>query len=266
MLTGVSLFAGIGGFDLAMQRNGIDVKAAVEIDRRCRQVLARRFPDVALFGDIQEVTGGDLRAAGFTGPTGVITGGFPCQDLSVAGRRAGLAGARSGLFWEILRLLDETQSKWFVLENVPGLLNSQRGRDMGVVVGTLAELGYGLAWRVLDAQHFGVPQRRRRVFIVGCLGDPAGGAEVLLERESSRRDPEAGQQEGEVAAARLGKGSRDGHPIEAGGVVYGQSGFAQYTLGVTTLTATDWKRKEQNIVIGGNVDRMGEAPQGENER
>jgi DNA (cytosine-5)-methyltransferase 1 len=200
MLTGVSLFAGIGGFDLAMQRTGIDVKAAVEIDAKCRQVLGRRFPESSLFGDIQEVTGADLRASGFAGASGVITGGFPCQDLSVAGRRAGLEGARSGLFWEIVRLLDETQSKWFVLENVPGLLNSQRGRDMGIVVGTLAELGYGLGWRVLDAQHFGVPQRRRRVFIVGCLGDPSGGSEVLFEHEGSVRDLEAGQQERQVAA------------------------------------------------------------------
>lgn len=204
MLTGVSLFAGIGGFDLAMQRAGIEVKAAVEIDAKCRQVLGRRFPESSLFGDIQEVTGADLRASGFAGASGVITGGFPCQDLSVAGRRAGLEGARSGLFWEIVRLLDETQSKWFVLENVPGLLNSQRGRDMGIVVGTLAELGYGVAWRVLDAQHFGVPQRRRRVFIVGCAGDPASGPEVLFEPERSAGNDRPGKQARQVHASVTG--------------------------------------------------------------
>lgn len=249
MLTGVSLFAGIGGFDLAMQRAGIEAKAAVEIDAKCRQVLGRRFPESSLFGDVQEVTGADLRASGFAGASGVITGGFPCQDLSVAGRRAGLAGARSGLFWEIVRLLEETQSKWFVLENVPGLLNSQRGRDMGIVVGTLAELGYGVGWRVLDAQHFGVPQRRRRVFIVGCLGDPSGGAEVLFEREGSRRDLEAGQQEGEVSSTIPQRRSSEGGGVAGEGQVFGRSGFADYSSGVTTLTSTYYKRGEQNVVI-----------------
>ena len=185
-LTGVSLFAGVGGFDLAMQRNGIDVKAAVEIDDAARGVLAHRFPDVQLFTDVCEVTGDQLRAAGFIPERGVLTGGFPCQDLSTAGKRAGLSGARSGLFWEICRLLDETKAQWFVLENVPGLLSSNQGRDMGTVVGALAELGYGIAYRILDAQYFGVPQRRRRVVIVGHLGDNGHSpAQVLALTESS---------------------------------------------------------------------------------
>lgn len=203
-LTGVSLFAGIGGFDLAMQRSAIDVRAAVEIDAKCRQVLASRFPGVTLFGDIKEVSGADLISAGFVPERGVITGGFPCQDLSVAGRRAGLDGARSGLFWEIVRLLGEAPSKWFVLENVPGLLNSQGGRDMGIVVQALAELGYGVGWRVLDAQFFGVPQRRRRVFLVGSLGDPAGGPEVLLERQGGIGNPAKGHAKGQDIASTLG--------------------------------------------------------------
>ncbi len=96
MLTGVSLFAGVGGFDLAMQRQGVKVVASVEIDKRCNQVLAQHFPDVKQFTDVQQVTGKDLLDAGFDPTRGIITGGFPCQDLSVAGKRAGLAGARSG--------------------------------------------------------------------------------------------------------------------------------------------------------------------------
>jgi DNA (cytosine-5)-methyltransferase 1 len=167
----VSLFAGIGGFDLALERNGIEVVASVEWDKHAQSVLKNRFPNSQIYGDIQEVTGEQLINAGFDPRNGIITGGFPCQDLSVAGKRAGLGGNRSGLFWEICRLLDETKTQYFILENVPGLLSSNNGADMGTVISALAQRGYGLAYRVLDAQHFGVPQRRRRVFIVGSLGD-----------------------------------------------------------------------------------------------
>jgi len=186
--TGVSLFAGIGGFDLAMERAGINVVATVEWDKHAQGVLARRFPNSKLYGDITGVTGEQLINAGFDPANGIITGGFPCQDLSVAGRRAGLSGSRSGLFWEICRLLDETKAQSFILENVPGLLSSNEGRDMGTVIRALEERGYSIAWRVLDAQHFGVAQRRRRVFIVGHLGnDWRTPAEILSIGESSAR-------------------------------------------------------------------------------
>jgi DNA (cytosine-5)-methyltransferase 1 len=170
-MNAVSLFAGVGGFDLAFERNGIDVIAAVEIDAQARGVLKQNFPKTNLFDDVCKVTGKDLLDAGFKPSEGIIAGGFPCQDLSIAGKRAGLDGARSGLFFEIVRLLDETKAKYFILENVPGLLSSQSGSDMATVISALDDLGYHVAWRVLDAQFFGVPQRRRRVFIVGCLGD-----------------------------------------------------------------------------------------------
>ena len=176
-ITAVSLFAGVGGFDLALERNGVKVVASVEIDKKASEVLAKHFPDSQLFGDIQGVTGEQLINAGFDPSNGIIVGGFPCQDLSIAGKRSGLAGKRSGLFWEICRLLDETRAQNFILENVPGLLSSNQGRDMAAVIEALVERGYGIAWRVLDAQHFGVPQRRKRVFIVGCLGD--GGGHLL---------------------------------------------------------------------------------------
>jgi DNA (cytosine-5)-methyltransferase 1 len=200
MLTGVSLFAGIGGFDLAMQRQGVKVVASVEIDKKCQEVLAHRFPESKIFDDVTTVKGSDLIAAGFTPNTGIITGGFPCQDLSVAGKRAGLAGARSGLFWEIARIVDETQTEYFVIENVPGLLSSNNGADFGVVIGTMADIGYSIGWRVLDAQHFGVPQRRKRVFIVGRRGsDSTSPAEILFNSQGSRRSTSQKQQEREVA-------------------------------------------------------------------
>jgi DNA (cytosine-5)-methyltransferase 1 len=186
--TAVSLFAGVGGFDLAMQRQGIDVKAAVEIDEKARQVLAKQFPKTKLFDDVKEVTGEQLRATGFIPERGIITGGFPCQDLSVAGFRKGLAGQRSGLFYEIIRLVDELKPKILVLENVPGLLSSKQGQDMGIAITALAERGYGVCWRVLDSQNFGVPQRRRRVFIVASLGNHRQSVEILFEPESLSRD------------------------------------------------------------------------------
>ena len=99
-MTGVSLFAGVGGFDLAMQRQGVRVVASVEIDKKCNEVLAKHFPDATQFDDVTTVKGSDLIGAGFNPSRGIIAGGFPCQDVSVAGKRAGLAGARSGLFWE----------------------------------------------------------------------------------------------------------------------------------------------------------------------
>jgi DNA (cytosine-5)-methyltransferase 1 len=194
----VSLFAGIGGFDLALERNGIEVVASVEWDKHAQSVLKNRFPNSQIFGNIQEVTGEQLINAGFDPRNGIITGGFPCQDLSVAGKRTGLAGNRSGLFWEICRLLDETKAQYFILENVPGLLSSNNGADMGTVISALAQRGYGLAYRVLDAKHFGIPQRRRRVFIVGSFGNNgATPAEILslaegrsgyLEKNSRARE------------------------------------------------------------------------------
>jgi len=208
--TGVSLFAGIGGFDLAMERAGINVVATVEWDKHAQSVLARRFPNTKLYGDITGVTGEQLINAGFDPANGIITGGFPCQDLSVAGRRAGLIGSRSGLFWEICRLLDETKAQNFILENVPGLLSSNEGRDMGTVIRALEERGYSLAWRVLDAQHFGVAQRCRRVFIIGNLGDDwRTPAEILAIAESSARYSEQSNTKRKEVAASVSAGIAD---------------------------------------------------------
>lgn len=208
--TGVSLFAGIGGFDLAMERAGINVVATVEWDKHAQGVLARRFPNSKLYGDVTGVTGEQLISAGFDPASGIITGGFPCQDLSVAGRRAGLTGSRSGLFWEICRLLDETKAQSFILENVPGLLSSNGGRDMGTVIRALEERGYSVAWRVLDAQHFGVAQRRRRVFIVGRLGnDWRTPAEILAIGESSARHLEQSNAKRKETSGIVGDGIAD---------------------------------------------------------
>jgi len=287
MITAVSLFAGVGGFDLALERAGVKVVASVEWDKKAQEVLRRHFPESTIFGDISGVTGEQLIAAGFEPRNGIITGGFPCQDLSVAGKRAGLGGSRSGLFWEICRLLDETRAQNFILENVPGLLNSNNGADMAVVLEALVERGYRVAYRVLDAQHFGVPQRRRRVFIVGCLGDSRGTPEEILAISEGRAGylAQSKSKGKDTASAIATSAGESGEPVvsafspssfaeyvenedisatlRAGGgdigggsetllldsAVYGQSGFAKYTEGVTTLTATSYKRPEDNVVL-----------------
>jgi len=212
-------------------------------------VLAKHFPEATQFTDVTTVKGEDLINAGFNPSKGIITGGFPCQDLSVAGKRAGLAGERSGLFWEIARLVEETQTEYFIIENVPGLLSSNEGKDFGVVVGTMADLGYSVGWRVLDAQHFGVPQRRRRVFIVGRRTPNSSVAEILFKSEGLRRDLTQSKQAGQ-------------DPTRETPSSFCQTGFAKYTPGVTTLTATTYKRPEDNVVVtsssfGGYTEGVG---------
>ena len=208
----VSLFAGVGGFDLALERSGVQVVASVEIDKNARKILEKQFPNSTILEDVCDVTGDKLRELGFDSD-GIIVGGFPCQDLSVAGKRAGLAGDRSGLFFEITRILEETKAKYFILENVPGLLSSNKGRDMGTVIGTLDDLGYSVAWRVLDAQYFGVPQRRRRVFIVGCLGDDwRTPAEILSLIEGRSGYLEASESKGKSPTRSTSSGAGTSSP------------------------------------------------------
>lgn len=196
----VSLFAGIGGFDLAAERAGMTTTAQVEIDRHARTVLARHWPDVPRFEDVTDVKGTDLPDR-----VDVLAGGFPCQDYSVAGQRAGLAGDRGAVWWQFHRLIAETRPTWVVGENVPGLLSSNDGRDFGAIVGSLVELGYGVCWRVLDAQYFGVAQRRRRVFIVGHSGG-VPRPEILFESESCDGDSPPRRETGSRVAALTANG------------------------------------------------------------
>ena len=185
----LSLFSGIGGFDLGFERAGMNVIGMCEIDKHAQKILQRHFPDATLHTDVREVHYE-------RGAVDLICGGFPCQDLSVAGKRRGLAGERSGLWYEFARIIDKTQPSWVVIENVPGLFSSNAGRDFAVIIDWLAQRGYGVGWRVLDAQGFGLAQRRKRVFIVGSFGTPCG-CTVLLESESVRRDSTASRKAGQ---------------------------------------------------------------------
>ena len=205
----ISLFTGIGGFDLGFEKVGMNCIGQSEFDSYANELLKRKWPNVPKLGDVKNVTGitADL-----------ICGGFPCQDLSVAGKRAGLAGERSGLWWEFHRIIAESKPTWVVIENVPGLLSSNEGRDLSVILEALAKLGYWWAYRVLNSQYFGVAQRRRRVFIVAHITERTYPAKVLFEPESLQRNIEKSRKarqedsgvirEGTERCGRLASGKR----------------------------------------------------------
>ena len=183
----VSLFAGVGGFDIGLERAGHTCIGQVEIDKHARSVLDKQFPHVPKHDDVQTAKEW-ADSVGLTGNIDLVAGGFPCQDLSVAGKRVGLDGRRSGLFFDALTFATHTKAKTILLENVPGLLSSNNGRDFGVLLTHLADAGYSnIEWRVLDSQFFGVPQRRRRVFIVASIGTEPF-RQILSEREGSTRN------------------------------------------------------------------------------
>lgn len=169
-----------------------------EIDHFPSSVLAYHYPEVPNLGDITKV---DWRK--YKGKCDLIVGGSPCQSFSIAGNREGLNGA-SGLMWEYVRAIREICPQWVVWENVPGALSSRGGKDFRCLLSALDELGYGMAWRILDAQFFGVPQRRRRVFLVGHFGDRPP-TEVLFECESLRWDFETSRKKREAITERAGR-------------------------------------------------------------
>ncbi len=195
-----SVFSGVGGFDRALERAGWRCAFQVENDPACNRVLARHWPDVPRYGDIREVAGATLP------PIDLLVGGWPCQDHSVAGRRGGLDGERSGLFHHFARLVAECRPRFLLAENVPGLLSQPE--SFRAVLRTLDELGYVGGWRVLDARYFGVPQRRRRVFLVAGLGaDGARAAAVLFDPESGGGHPAPSREARARTAASLTAGA-----------------------------------------------------------
>ncbi|PZN07583.1 MAG: cytosine methyltransferase [Bacillota bacterium] len=264
-----SAFAGIGGFDLAFERAGASVAWQIEIDPTCVRVLERHWPGVLRHDDIRTSTGADLP------PVDVITGGFPCQDLSVAGKRAGLSGSRSGLFFDLCDLIAALRPAWIVLENVPGLLSSHGGRDMGTVLGALGELGYSVAYRVLDAQFYGVPQRRKRVFIVGHSGeDWRPPAAVLFDSASCRWDlaprTEAWSTAASLVASGAGAGRTGGNELgflvagtPAGGATRPEGAREMIVRSLTSDTRLD--PTSETLVFqchGSNVGPAGALRQG----
>ncbi len=163
-LTVGALFAGIGGLDFGFHQDGSVVVFNSEIEPSARLVLSERFPETQLFGDIKAIKS--------LPKVDVLTGGFPCQDISIAGTRAGLAGARSGLVNEVFRLIDNpNKPSLVILENVLNLISLHQGAALRSVLQDLENLGYRWAYRVVDTRGFGLPQRRMRVIIVASSGD-----------------------------------------------------------------------------------------------
>jgi DNA (cytosine-5)-methyltransferase 1 len=156
----LDLFSGIGGFSLGLERAGMTTVAFCEIEPYCRAVLKKHWPEVPCYDDVRSLTYGRLAADGIC--VDVICGGFPCQDISVAGKGAGIEGERSGLWGEYSRLIGELRPRYAIMENVAALL----GRGMDVVLGDLASLGYDAEWHCIPASAVGAPHRRDRVWIV----------------------------------------------------------------------------------------------------
>ena len=208
-----SVCSGIEAASVAWHPLGWRASFLSEIEAFPRAVLSHHYPEVPLHGDFTTI------AAGQYEPIDLLVGGTPCQSFSVAGLRGGLDDDRGNLALEYLRLADRLRPRWLVWENVPGVLSSNRGRDFGAILGGMVELGYGFAYRVLDAQFFGVAQRRRRVFVVGYAGDWRRAAAVLFERHSLSGHPAPRREAGEGASSYAGRGiAFDGQNIGCSGL------------------------------------------------
>lgn len=180
----LSLCSGVEAASVAWKNLGWNPVAFSEIEKFPSEVLQHQYPNVPNLGDMT-----NFKEWNFDRTIDLVVGGTPCQSFSVAGLRKGMEDPRGNLALTFCAILNKFRPKWFVWENVPGVLSSNKGRDFGSFLGAVAELGYGFSYRVLDAQNFGVPQRRRRVFVVGHLGAWEPTAEVLFESESLQWHP-----------------------------------------------------------------------------
>ena len=255
----LSVCSGVEAATTAWHDLGWTPVAFSEIEKFPSEVLTHHYPTVPNMGDMTKYKEWNFDSVG------LLVGGTPCQSFSVAGLRKGLEDPRGNLALTYVGILDKFRPKWCIWENVPGVLSSNGGRDFGSFLGALAECGYGFAYRVLDAQYFGVPQRRRRVFVVGCLGDWEAPAKVLLERESLRRDTPPRREEGKETPGfapssfgNYGEGvgtlRRDGGDLGGGSETLVTTNrlvaFGEYSTDGTasTLKARDYKDHTDLIV------------------
>ena len=213
-----SVCSGVEAATVAWHPLGWEPRWFSEIEKFPSEVLQHHYPDVPNLGDMTK-----FKEWPSDRSIDLLVGGTPCQSFSVAGLRKGLDDPRGNLMLTYLAIAAQYQPQWLVWENVPGVLSSNRGRDFGTFLGALGKLGYGFAYRVLDAQYFGVAQRRRRVFVVGYLGDWRRAAAVLFERESLSGHPPPSRETGEKAAPTVTQGapfSRTGNQrVEAEAIV-----------------------------------------------
>ncbi len=226
-----------------------------EIDKFPRAVLAAHYPKVPLHGDFTSIQAGDYD------PIDLLVGGTPCQSFSVAGLRGGLADGRGNLALEYLKLAQRLRPKWMVWENVPGVLSSAGGRDFGSILGGLVECGYGFAYRVLDAQYFGVAQRRRRVFVVGHLGNWQRAAAVLFERHSLQGHPAPSREKGKDAATYTSSSIAEYRADNVGGTIRangGDLGGGSETFVAKTLTVKNRNNFQNDTFVSEPIAWDGE--------
>ena len=238
----ISLFSGIEAASVAWGPLGWEPVAFSEIERFPCELLASRFPSVPNLGDVSSVDWRD-----YAGSVDLVVGGSPCQAFSVAGRREGLMDSRGQLMLEYVRAVREIRPRWVLWENVPGVLSQDKGEAFATLQDELERCGYSMAWRVLDAQFFGVAQRRRRVFLVGH-SDPGRAAAVLFERESLRWDSRSSREKRESLAGTSG--------IGASGRCFGIQGnvvdrdAAQNGSGVSEDVAPTLNTQDRHAVAG----------------
>jgi len=249
----ISVCSGIEAASVAWNPIGWKAVGFSEIEPFPSAVLAHHYPDVKNYGDMTRWKEWGIER----GTIDLICGGTPCQSFSVAGLRKGLDDPRGNLMLVFLSILDAVRPKWVVWENVPGVLSSNEGRDFGAFLGGLGQLGYGWAYRVLDAQYVrvdgferAVPQRRRRVFVVGCLGDQASAAAVLFERDCVSGNPAPSREAGKGFAVDVGNCLRargnDPHREDSGNYVtqaHRMTAFGEYETDGTAsaMKARDYK-------------------------
>jgi DNA (cytosine-5)-methyltransferase 1 len=205
----LSLFSGVGGFDMGLEAAGMTTVFQCELDKNCRQTLDHHWPDIPKWDDVSTLTGQYI--LDHCDGVDVVAWGSPCQDLSVAGKRAGLTGERSGLFHQGIRIIKELRElsngkypTWSIWENVAGALSSNNGADFGEVLYEMDEAGACFSeWSMLDAQYFGIPQRRRRVFVISCFDSSIASRcpeQILVVGESSGGDSSKGKPKGQGVA------------------------------------------------------------------
>ena len=243
-----SVCSGVEAATAAWHPLGWEPQWFSEIEKFPSAVLDHHYPDVPNLGDMTEFK------EWTNDPIDLLVGGTPCQSFSVAGLRKGLDDPRGNLMLTYLAIAERYQPRWLVWENVPGVLSSNRGRDFGTFLAALGKIGYGFAYRVLDAQYFGVAQRRRRVFVVGYLGDWRRAAAVLFERESLSGHPAPSREAGEKAtgytATSFGKYSEGvGTVRAAGGDLGGGSEALHVAKCLTTRTGSAYDPTTENLPI-----------------
>jgi DNA (cytosine-5)-methyltransferase 1 len=230
----LSVCSGIEAATVAWHDMGWNPVGFSEIEKFPSQLLEHHYPNVTNYGDMTKFKEWNINE-----PVNLLVGGTPCQSFSVAGLRKGLADPRGNLMLTYLAMADHFKPKWLLWENVPGVLSSNGGHDFAALLQGMAECGYGVAYRVLDAQHFGVPQRRRRVFVVGCLGDWRSAAKVLFESESLCGDITPSRSKGQEIANCLTK-SPASHSSYNPARSEGNAVIAPYNT-AGTLLARDYK-------------------------